>query len=138
MGGAQGVAVNVHPHSHYGSLIESAEEYGYLLERLDSRYVSFGPDTGHIVRGGQDLLTCLRTNISRITHLHLKDATAEGVWVGLAKGSVISRPSSRCSRRRAMTAGWWPKRNRRQRGRMALRRSAGTGCIYSQLAIEES
>jgi sugar phosphate isomerase/epimerase len=86
MGGMQGVAVNVHPHSHYGSLIESAEEYGYLLERLDPRYVSFGPDTGHIVRGGQDLLTCLRTNISRITHLHLKDATAEGVWVGLGEG----------------------------------------------------
>ena len=81
-----GVAVNVHPHSHHGSLLESAEEYAYLLDGLDARYVSFGPDTGHIVRGGQDLLTCLTTHLSRITHLHLKDATAAREWVGLGEG----------------------------------------------------
>jgi sugar phosphate isomerase/epimerase len=86
LGSAQGVSVNVHPHSHYGSLIESAEEYQYLLARLDPQCVSFGPDTGHIVRGGQDLLTCLRTHIRRITHLHLKDATPAGEWVGLGEG----------------------------------------------------
>jgi len=46
--------------------------------------VSFGPDTGHIVRGGQDLLTCLRTHLPRITHLHLKDAKADNTWAPLA------------------------------------------------------
>jgi len=81
-----GVPVNVHPHSHYGSLLETAEEYQYLLDRLDPAYVSFGPDTGHIVRGGQDLLACLRTHLPRITHLHLKDATAAGEWVALGEG----------------------------------------------------
>ena len=86
MGAAQDVSVNVHPHSHYGSLIESAEEYRYLLDRLEPQTISFGPDTGHIVRGGQDLLTCLGTHLGRITHLHLKDATAAGEWVGLGEG----------------------------------------------------
>ena len=81
-----GVAVNVHPHSHYGSLIESADEYQYLVDRLDPAYVSLGPDTGHIVRGGQDLLACLRTHLPRITHLHLKDATPDRTWVGLGEG----------------------------------------------------
>jgi len=81
-----GVSVNVHPHSHHGSLLESAEEYQYLLDNLDPDCVSFGPDTGHIVRGGQDLLTCLRTHLSRITHLHLKDATADREWVALGDG----------------------------------------------------
>lgn len=81
-----GVAVNVHPHSHHGSLLETDGEYRYLLEHLDPHSVSFGPDTGHIVRGGQDLLTCLRTHLPRITHLHLKDATADGKWVGLGEG----------------------------------------------------
>ena len=81
-----GVSVNVHPHSHFGSLLESAEEYQYLLDHLDPAVVSFGPDTGHIVRGGQDLLTCLRTHLPRITHLHLKDANAEREWVGLGEG----------------------------------------------------
>jgi len=86
LGTELGVSVNVHPHSHHGSLVESAEEYAYLLDHLDPRYVSFGPDTGHIVRGGQDLLTCLRTHLARITHVHVKDATAAREWVGLGEG----------------------------------------------------
>jgi inosose dehydratase len=80
------ISVNVHPHSHHGSLLESADEYSYLLEGLDPQFVSFGPDTGHIVRGGQDLLACLRTHLGRITHLHVKDATATGQWVVLGQG----------------------------------------------------
>jgi sugar phosphate isomerase/epimerase len=81
-----GISVNVHPHSHHGSLLESVEAYAYLMDHLEARYVSFGPDTGHIVRGGQDLMACLRTYISRITHLHLKDVTATGEWVALGEG----------------------------------------------------
>ena len=86
LGREAGVSVNVHPHSHHGSLLESAKEYRYLLDNLDPRFVSFGPDTGHIVRGGQDLLTCLRTHMPRITHLHLKDASAAREWVALGDG----------------------------------------------------
>jgi len=81
-----GVSVNVHPHSHHGSLLETAQEYGYLLDRLDPELVSFGPDTGHIVRGGQDLLACLQAHIGRITHLHLKDATQDRQWAPLGQG----------------------------------------------------
>ena len=81
-----GLSANVHPHSHHGSLLESAEEYQYLLDHLDPRYISFGPDTGHIVRGGQDLLTCLRAHLPRITHLHLKDVTADRQWAPLGEG----------------------------------------------------
>ena len=86
LGADLGISVNVHPHSHHGSLLESAESYAYLMDHLDPGFVSLGPDTGHIVRGGQDLMTCLRTYISRITHLHLKDVTARGDWVALGEG----------------------------------------------------
>jgi inosose dehydratase len=85
MAADEGVMVNVHPHSHFGSLLESADEYQYLLDHL-SPNIGFGPDTGHIVRGGQDLLACLQTHIHRITHLHLKDATEDRQWVGLGEG----------------------------------------------------
>lgn len=85
---ATGLSANVHPHSHHGSLLESAAEYQYLLDNLDPRYVSFGPDTGHIVRGGQDLLTCLRTHIGRITHLHFKDVDARRDWQPLGEGQI--------------------------------------------------
>jgi inosose dehydratase len=86
-----GVSASVHPHSHFGSLVETAEEYSYLVARLDPRWVSFGPDTGHISRGGQDVLACLRTHIGRITHLHLKDATADGKWAALGRGTCDFR-----------------------------------------------
>jgi len=86
MGADAGVSVNVHPHSHHGSLLESAEEYQYLLDHLNPGCVTFGPDTGHIVRGGQDLLECLRTHSPRMSHLHLKDATADREWVALGEG----------------------------------------------------
>lgn len=81
-----GVVVSVHPHSHHGSLLETAGEYRYLLENVNPDFVSFGPDTGHIVRGGQDLLACLAEHLPRITHLHLKDATADREWVALGEG----------------------------------------------------
>lgn len=85
-GAQQGVAVNVHPHSHFGSLVESADEYAYLLDGLNPEWVSLGPDTGHIVRGGQDLLSCLQRHLRHITHLHLKDTNAQGIWQPLGQG----------------------------------------------------
>ncbi len=81
-----GIVAHVHPHSHHGSLLETAEEYAYLLDRLDPTCLRFGPDTGHIVRGGQDLLTCLRRCLPRVSHLHLKDADAQGRWQPLGQG----------------------------------------------------
>ena len=105
MGANLGISVNVHPHSHYGSLLESAESYVYLMDHLDSRYVSLGPDTGHIVRGGQDLLTCLQTYISRITHLHLKDATATGEWVALGEG-ICDLPAVKVLLENVNYEGW--------------------------------
>jgi sugar phosphate isomerase/epimerase len=91
LGADAGVSVNVHPHSHFGSLLETAEEYAYLLDRLDPRWLSFGPDTGHIIRGGQDALACIGKYIGRISHLHLKDVTAEGEWRALGEGTCDFR-----------------------------------------------
>jgi len=100
-----GVAVSVHPHSHHGSVIETATEYAYLVEHLDPDLVSLGPDTGHIVRSGQDLLACLRRHMGRITHLHLKDATADRRWVGLGEG-VCDFPAVLALLEQAGYRGW--------------------------------
>ncbi|HLZ10417.1 MAG TPA: sugar phosphate isomerase/epimerase [Chloroflexota bacterium] len=105
LGRAAGVSVNVHPHSNHGSLVESAAEYRYLVDRLDPDLVSFGPDTGHIVRGGQDLLTCLRTYLPRITHLHLKDVDGNGNWTGLGRG-VCDFPAVLALLEESAYGGW--------------------------------
>ncbi len=86
MGADMGVTVCVHPHSHHGSLLESADQYVRLLEATADSGLGFNPDSGHIVRGGQDLLTCILDHIERIRHVHVKDVTADGRWAPLGDG----------------------------------------------------
>ena len=78
----------MHPHSHYGSLLESAEEYDALLEATADVGLMFNPDAGHIVRGGQDIMACFRRHRSRIAHVHIKDVDAEGNWQPLGAGII--------------------------------------------------
>jgi inosose dehydratase len=87
LAGARGVPVDVHPHSHHGSIIETAEEYQMLMEMTDPQLVGWCPDTGHIVRGGQDLLGTLTRYAPRIRNVHLKDADQAGRWRPLGQGA---------------------------------------------------
>ena len=82
-----GVPCAVHPHSHHGSLLETQEQYDYLFEHLPEG-AGWCPDTGHILRGGQDLFACLDRYAPRIAYLHLKDVDAAGEWQPLGQGVV--------------------------------------------------
>jgi len=86
-GSARGVTVCVHPHSHYGSLLDSAEQYDALLAATVDSGLMFNPDAGHIVRGGQDLLDCFRRHRDRIRHVHIKDVDSAGNWQALGEGT---------------------------------------------------
>lgn len=48
----------------------------------------FNPDAGHIVRGGQDVMDCLRRHRDRIRHVHIKDVDSEGQWQPLGDGVI--------------------------------------------------
>ena len=87
-GAKMGVMVCVHPHSHHGSLLESAAEYDMLLSRTKASGLMFNPDAGHVVRGGQDLLDCFRRHRDRIAHVHIKDVDADGSWQPLGRGRI--------------------------------------------------
>lgn len=81
-----GVKLAVHPHSHHTSLVVTAAEYENLLNSIEPDGIQFNPDTGHILRGGQDLMGCLRRFRNRIVHVHIKDVDAQGRWAPLGKG----------------------------------------------------
>ena len=81
-----GVELAFHPHSHHGSILESREEYERIMDLTDPAYVHWNPDTGHIVRGGQNLLETLRHFRARIRHVHLKDVDAHNCWQPLGQG----------------------------------------------------
>ena len=80
------VSVDIHPHSHYGSIIETAEEYDRLMSSTDSKLVSWCPDTGHIARGGLDLLQTLSKYKERIRNFHFKDVDSKGNWKVMGAG----------------------------------------------------
>jgi inosose dehydratase len=81
-----GVEVAFHPHSHHGSILESREEYERIMELTDPALISWNPDTGHIVRGGQSLAETLQRFAARIRHIHLKDVDSDKCWQPLGQG----------------------------------------------------
>jgi inosose dehydratase len=83
---AAGLIAHVHPSSHGGSVIESPAEYEEILALTDPAVVHFGPDAGHILRGGGDPVALLRRHRARVVHVHLKDVTADGQWAPLGEG----------------------------------------------------
>jgi sugar phosphate isomerase/epimerase len=91
-GREQGVVVAVHPHSHHTSLVLTADRYDTLLAATEESGLMFNPDTGHIIRGGQDPVACFRRHLKRIVHVHCKDVDAKGGWQPLGKG-VCDFPS---------------------------------------------
>jgi len=62
-------------HAHVGTMIETREDAGMLLERTPGLYLLF--DTGHLLAAGSDPLAVLQAYASRIAHVHLKDFYAE-------------------------------------------------------------
>ncbi len=81
-----GVVLAIHPHSHHTSLAVTAAEYAWLLEALEPFGIRFNPDTGHILRGGQDLMNCLHRYRDRMVHVHIKDVDAKNEWAPLGQG----------------------------------------------------
>lgn len=81
------VPVAIHPSSHHNTLLFTRTDYDAMFARLDPELVGWVPDTGHILRGGQDILDTLSTYQSRIRYLHLKDVDAEGTWAMLGQGT---------------------------------------------------
>lgn len=85
IGEAAGVTVAVHPSSHHGTLLLSRADYDGIFALLEPS-VGWVPDTGHILRGGQDVVETMTVHSDRIRYVHLKDVDAEGNWAMLGNG----------------------------------------------------
>ena len=83
-----GLVCSYHPNSPDGSVFRIEEDYKILLDRLDSRVVGFAPDTGHIAKGGIDVIEIFKTYRSLIKHIHFKDIAASGGWTAMGAGTI--------------------------------------------------
>lgn len=68
---ALGVSAAFHPHT--GTPVETRAEIDLVMGTIDPRLVSFAPDTGQIQKGGSDPVEVLRTYLTLVRHVHLKD-----------------------------------------------------------------
>jgi len=82
----RGVTAAVHPNSHHTSLVTSPAEYDRFMSATAACGLKYNPDTGHLVRGGCDLLKIFKAYRDRIVHVHLKDVDAGGKWQPLGQG----------------------------------------------------
>ena len=82
-----GVPVALHPSSHHDTLLSTRADYDRIMQLTDPGLIGWVPDTGHILRGGQDMFDTLRAHLDRIRYLHLKDVDVSGTWRMLGTGA---------------------------------------------------
>jgi inosose dehydratase len=79
-----GLQASYHP--HLTSIVEGPEQVDRILSM--SR-IGFCPDTAHLAAGGGDPVELVRRHVDRVTHVHLKDFTAEPfAFLPLGQGSI--------------------------------------------------
>jgi len=84
----RGLACSFHPNSPPGSVFRTEEDYRILLDGLDARVVGFCPDSGHMARGGMDVLGMIREFRPLVRHVHFKDYGADGEWKAMGRGGI--------------------------------------------------
>jgi len=84
----QGIVCSFHPNSPPGSIFRIAEDYEILLDGLDGNVVGFAPDTGHIAKGGMDVIEILMKYRELIKHVHFKDIDGNGKWSAMGDGVI--------------------------------------------------
>jgi inosose dehydratase len=89
---SRGIACAFHPNSPSGSVFRTESDYAAMFDGLDSRYVGYVPDTGHIVNGGMDPLKIIQSVRPIINHVHFKDITEDKQWTAMGEG-IINHPA---------------------------------------------
>lgn len=83
-----GIITSLHPISYVTSYWRFMEDYDVLFNGLDSRYMGYTPDVGHILFGGMDPVGIIKEALPLIKHVHFKDATIDCKWMKMGEGDI--------------------------------------------------
>lgn len=100
-----GVVASFHPASPPTSYFRIEEDYKLLFEELDSRYIGYTPDAGHITAGGMNAVEIIRKYLPIVKHVHIKDCSQTFEWKKMGTGD-IDFPAIVKVLRDAGYAGW--------------------------------
>lgn len=84
----QGIKCSYHPNSPEGSVFRTEEDYKILLNGLNSKWVGYTPDLGHIAKGGMDPLSIIKEYRSLVNLVHFKDMYKDGRWAPTGDGII--------------------------------------------------
>jgi inosose dehydratase len=78
-------------HQHTDTCVETRDETYAVMETVDTRYVTFGPDVGQLQKGGSDPVKVVKDFVRVIRHVHMKDFDGGPHYLGycpLGQGKV--------------------------------------------------
>ncbi|MBW7455065.1 sugar phosphate isomerase/epimerase, partial [Paenibacillus sepulcri] len=101
----RGIICAFHPNSPPGSVFLTEADYAVMFAGLDTRYVGYCPDSGHIANGGMEVLDIFRAHASLIRHVHFKDISLGRQWRAMGEG-VIDHPGITAFLRESGYDGW--------------------------------
>ncbi|WOV88097.1 sugar phosphate isomerase/epimerase [Sporosarcina oncorhynchi] len=84
----EGIVCSFHPSSPPTSYFRTESDYEVLFDGLNSTYIGYTPDAGHIAMGGMDVVKTIQKYMPLIKHVHFKDASAIGKWKKMGTGEV--------------------------------------------------
>jgi inosose dehydratase len=83
-----GIVSSYHPNSPEGSIYRTEEDYKILLHGLNSNWIGYTPDVGHIAKAGMDPVSIVKEYRSLINLIHFKDMFADGSWAQTGEGII--------------------------------------------------
>ncbi|MEK4803129.1 MULTISPECIES: sugar phosphate isomerase/epimerase family protein [Oceanobacillus] len=83
-----GITASFHPASPETSYFRTEEDYKVLFDGLDTRYIGYTPDCGHIKAGGMEPFEVIKENLSIIRHVHFKDCSNDLQWKKMGTGDI--------------------------------------------------
>ena len=86
---AQDFGLTLGYHPHFGTIGETRQGLGRVLEATDPRYVKLIADVAHLALGGSDPAEVIRTYGRRLCFLHLKDTRKEVVDAARQDRSLV-------------------------------------------------
>lgn len=83
-----GMIAAFHPNSPFGSVFRTLQDYDVMFDGLDSRYLGYCPDSGHIANGNMDVMDIFRKSRDIIRHVHFKDISGDKQWKAMGEGVI--------------------------------------------------
>lgn len=84
----QGIVCSFHPSSPPTSYFRTEDDYSLLFNELDTRYIGYTPDAGHITYGGMNAVDIIHRYLPIIKHVHFKDCSNQPEWKTMGQGEI--------------------------------------------------